>query len=385
MIFSRRKYFGALILLFPVTIIVLFFYICWSRANFVYGDNKNIAGEQINGRIAVAFRNDDISSFSDPQHEYEILKIFRKYEIKPLYSVIPSVSNKPVEKKMRIANYLRNWHNKGWIDIAQHGFTHKKNRYGAGEFRQLPYVEQLERIKKGKEILDTALNMDVKIFCPPWNVADEQTLQALSTCGFTCFSGYVGSTNPLDIKQIDSNCNLFEGPLGSLMQAYKEAKSTEDNALLVVLFHTSYDFNENSLLLLKSILSLLKQDPSVTFVSFGDLQSIEYRQLVENQNNCGDIIYNFWHDYKLRTIKKINKIFGIKLLDTTELRHQIRNSIWKNDYMLVENNLHDTKCDINLYLLLISSGSVFIVIVIISIFRKYDISYFKKRRKLGVK
>jgi len=331
--------------------------------------------------IFIAFRNDDISAKSDPDFEYQVIKVFQKYDIKPLYAVIPQLGGNSLQKGMPIVDYLKIWKEKEWIDIAQHGLTHKRNRYGAGEFRQLPYVEQLDKINEGKNILDTALNMDVKIFCPPWNTADEQTLHALSACGFTCFSGYVGSTNPLDIKQIDSNCNLFEGPLGSLMQAYKEAKSTEDNALLVVLFHTSYDFNKNSLQSLESILSLLKQDPSVTFVSFSELQSIEYGQLIDNQNKCSDIIYDFWHDIKTRATRKFSKITGIDLLDSAELRRQIRNSIWKNDYMLVENNLHDAECDINLNLLLISSGSVFVMIVIITISRKYNILHFNKKEQ----
>jgi hypothetical protein len=41
-------------------------------------------------RIVIAFRNDDLSAKSDPEFERQILQIFNKYGIKPLYAVIPA-------------------------------------------------------------------------------------------------------------------------------------------------------------------------------------------------------------------------------------------------------------------------------------------------------
>ena len=383
MTINIKKYFASLKLLICIIILVLFF--C-PYINFVYGNNEVVSSEQTNSRIFIAFRNDDISSRSDLKHEYQILKIFQKYKIKPLYAVIPISGNKPIKKEMEIANYLREWHSKGWIDIAQHGYTHKKNKYSLGEFRQLSYVEQLDKIKNGKNILDIALNMDVKIFCPPWNAADDQTLQALSTCRFNIFSGAVGRTKPQNIREIDCNCNLFEGSLISLINAYKEAKLTNDHVLLIALYHTRADFNENRFQEIESLLSLLERDSSVKFVSFGDLQGAEYKELIENQNKLSNIIYDFRHDFKVRVIRKISKVSGIKLIDTDELQHQIRNSIWKNNHILIERFMNDVERDINLYLVLISSGAAIVLFVIIAGFRKYNILRFnKKTTKLNVK
>lgn len=332
--------------------------------------------------IIIAFRNDDISAVTDQNSECEIIEIFDEFGIKPLYAVIPKIEGKTLTKGMGIVDSLNKWEERGLIEIAQHGFIHEKNKFSSGEFGKLTYKEQLIKIKEGKKIIDRVLEMNVSCFCPPWNVTDKKTLAALSACGFTCVSGYVGSTSPSDLFQIDTNCNLFDGPLGNVMEAYKYAiNSKQDNILLVVLFHSSYDFDQFNLQALKNILKTLRQEPGVKFVSFSDLQSPEYSQIVDTQNRLNDLIYEFWKNYKVRIVKKVDKIFGIQFFDFDEIRNQIRISVWENDLISLQNLLSDASKDINLYLLVIFSVSIFIIILFVYIGCKYKIfSIFKKKK-----
>ena len=77
--------------------------------------------------VHIAFRNDDLSAISNPVFEYDVLQVFRKYEIKPLFAVIPEPGGKnKLTSEMEIADSLRSWYNRGWIDLAIHGYTHEK-------------------------------------------------------------------------------------------------------------------------------------------------------------------------------------------------------------------------------------------------------------------
>ncbi len=79
------------------------------------------------------------------------------------------------------------------IEFALHGFTHLKSNVGAGEFDGLPVEAQYSMIRRGKSILDSTLGTNVRIFAPPWNQADEHTVEACSMAGIDKMSGYLGT------------------------------------------------------------------------------------------------------------------------------------------------------------------------------------------------
>ena len=82
-------------------------------------------------------RNDDLCALSDPSKERAILRIFEKYHIPQVVSVIPNVTEDPhdahldrfhpLEENTEILSLLREYQEKGLIEIAQHGFTHQTN------------------------------------------------------------------------------------------------------------------------------------------------------------------------------------------------------------------------------------------------------------------
>lgn len=230
-------------------------------ANFVYAE------------IAIFFRNDDISVKSDPEFESRVLEVFRKYNITPLYAVIPTLSGQKITRDLPITDALRYWHDNGWIEIGMHGFDHEY------KFATLPFKEQNFRISSGKAILSNALDRDINWFAPPWNSANQDTFQALQKNGIHYFSGYLGAPPRGGLTYLHCNSNLFDGPLGDLKSNVLMNAESDRDVLLVALFHTSYDFDSaDTFTELNLLLQFLhKQEnvvmPSVSeYVSNGDNQ-----------------------------------------------------------------------------------------------------------------
>jgi Uncharacterized protein conserved in bacteria (DUF2334) len=131
---------------------------------------------------------------------------------------------------MTIVHSLRSWHERGWIDIAMHGYTHEK------KFKGLDFREQDERILLGKTVLGKLFDVQFIFFAPPWNAVDKNTFRALIDNGIKEFTGYLGEKPSKYIIYINSNCNLFEGVLGSFKNKLEIAKTSENDVLLVPLF-----------------------------------------------------------------------------------------------------------------------------------------------------
>jgi len=145
--------------------------------------------------IKYIIRLDDITSWMNWDNFSKMKKIFNKYWIKPIIWVVPNNRDDYLkrfdwvsEDKFweKIKELYKNW----WV-IAQHGYEHinitsdswllKINN--RSEFSWLPYEKQLERIKKGKEILENKVWnwYKVKMFMPPDHSFDKNTLKALKT------------------------------------------------------------------------------------------------------------------------------------------------------------------------------------------------------------
>jgi peptidoglycan/xylan/chitin deacetylase (PgdA/CDA1 family) len=230
----------------------------------------------------VLFRNDDISAKSDPLFEYQVLEVFRKYKIKPLFAVIPVGYGKNLNTNVPIIEALKLWYRNGWIDIAMHGYTHEF------QFSKLDYDEQYDRIKAGKTVLQDALDMPIKIFCPPWNAANRQTLLALRANNINIFCGYLGEVPVEGVAYLNCNCNLIEGPLGILKEKIDSIGGTDNDILLVALYHTNYDFKNYGLGQLDSLLYDITTHKGVVVKSFSEFLGDQgYRDLLKLVNEAG--------------------------------------------------------------------------------------------------
>lgn len=144
--------------------------------------------------MKIAFRLDDITPNMDMQKFHKAYEIFAKADIKPLIGVVPDCRDELLhydEKKSDFWNLIRELQKEGWI-VAQHGYKHVYETKDSGilginpfsEFAGLAYEKQLDKIRKGKLILEEN-DVISEIFMAPGHTYDENTIRALKQCGFS--------------------------------------------------------------------------------------------------------------------------------------------------------------------------------------------------------
>jgi hypothetical protein len=188
-------------------------------------------------QIRVVFRCDDASATSDAGMEARLIEAFRDHHMCCLWSVIPFPL--PTGKAELFGDAAR----AGVLEIALHGYAHKMN--GISEFAGLSYEDQLQKIQKGKESLETGLRLSipVSVFVPPWNSYDDNTLRALEATHFHCLSASVlgGANSSTALAFLPCTC-----PIAAIRDAVIAARAALDpNPVIVALFHAS-DFREIS-------------------------------------------------------------------------------------------------------------------------------------------
>jgi len=284
-------------------------------------------------KIDLLFRNDDLSDKTDLRKESKILHTLNYYGIKPIYSVIPALNNRVLTKKDAVIDSLRLWNMEGKIYLALHGYTHIKNKFNAGEFKGKPYSEQYEDIRKGKAILDSLLNSDIKMFCPPWDQGDKNTVLACNKAGLTIYSGYLYASSVKNEIFFGATNNLFDGPLSSLKNALKCASEKKDGMILLSLFHSSYDYEENGNNNLDSILSYVKTIPNIRYSSPDSVVSNSNNILNKINNVYGlNIVKGEMLAEKSTIMKMIARLFRIKVAEKMDKDlTTYQTAVWGND------------------------------------------------------
>lgn len=203
-------------------------------------------------QIIVVFRFDDYSSRSSTDMEVKLIDAFQKHKISCTFGVIPYVhvgdghdaSPQDVFPLTPMkANILNNAITAGIVEVALHGYSHQTNRERGGytEFDGLAYDSQLERIAKGKNLLEEMLDTRVTTFIPPWNSYDLDTLRAIEKLNFRCISAgtFGNSQESSPLKFLPATCGLLK-----LRDAVASARRiSEVQPIIVVLFH-EFDFLE---------------------------------------------------------------------------------------------------------------------------------------------
>ena len=144
--------------------------------------------------MKIAFRLDDITPDMDINKFQRVYEIFAKADIKPLIGVVPDCRDELLhyeENKVEFWDLVRKLQGEGWI-VAQHGYQHVYETKESGilginpfsEFAGLSYEAQLDKLKKGRDILkENGILSD--IFMAPGHTYDEKTIEALKECGFS--------------------------------------------------------------------------------------------------------------------------------------------------------------------------------------------------------
>lgn len=141
-----------------------------------------------------AFRLDDITPDLNWDNFFKIKEIFDKYQVKPLLGVVPDNKDPHLqvgEVREDFWELMRKLQAEGWC-MSQHGYQHVYETKDSGllglnpfsEFAGLPYEQQYEKIKKGREILKKH-GILTDIFMAPGHTYDKNTLTALSEAGFS--------------------------------------------------------------------------------------------------------------------------------------------------------------------------------------------------------
>lgn len=145
----------------------------------------------------ILLRIDDICPTMD-FHQFQIaMELMDKYNVKPLLGVVPDCQDTDLQIEPAHSDFwefVKGLQDKGYT-IAMHGYIHVFDNHARGivvkrwdsEFAGHPYEVQLEKIRKGKEILESH-GIHTDIFFAPGHSYDENTLKALAVCGFKYMS-----------------------------------------------------------------------------------------------------------------------------------------------------------------------------------------------------
>ena len=147
------------------------------------------------------FRIDDVVPWMNWDNFEKIEKIFDKYWVKPIIWVVPNNQDLKIwnnEYNHEFWDKIKSLHGKWWT-IAQHWYHHKYLNKNWGilkinkkwEFAWLPYKEQFEMIKNGKDILEKNLWFEVKRRMAPAHSFDETTCKVLKDLGFEYVTDWI--------------------------------------------------------------------------------------------------------------------------------------------------------------------------------------------------
>ena len=201
-----------------------------------------LSGQSEENKIRIVFRFDD---YMMTQHVIfdSILDIFKKNNIPLTLGVVPYDKQEMIFNKLTQdqLNDLKNRIKKNEIEIALHGFSHTDNKLTGrsllkkeilSEFLNLDYNEQLKKIKKGKEALDSIFNINTKVFIPPYNSYDNNTIKALVKLGFEVISASMdGDSGPDIISYIPYTISDLTELPGLLRM------DTDDDYSIIVVIH----------------------------------------------------------------------------------------------------------------------------------------------------
>lgn len=203
-------------------------------------------------KIKVILRYDDFTATSDCVLERQLFDLLRKHELSCLVGIVPFEDTKDAFGPDILplgcdkANMLREAIADGVVEPALHGYTHqgspRADGKGPTEFQGVRGELQRQMLGDGKKLLEQVTGKALKVFIPPYNSYDKETVSAMHHVGLSILSGAMFDHAPLmtGVSFVPHTCSLPQ-----LRQAVKGARSSErDDVLVVALFHP-FDFVES--------------------------------------------------------------------------------------------------------------------------------------------
>lgn len=152
------------------------------------------------------YRLDDITPGMDWDKFWKYINLFKKHGVKPLLGLVPDNKDPDLiigEEKIDFWEVMISLQDQRLVEFAQHGYQHVyvtaktgilSSDYGylaQSEFVGLPYEEQYNKIKSGKEILE-GKGIFTDVWMAPSHSFDELTLQVISDLGFRYITDGLG-------------------------------------------------------------------------------------------------------------------------------------------------------------------------------------------------
>ena len=283
---TGRKYFKKFLLL-SLSVIVLTTFV----SNNI-GDLCAMSSDKMwltkHGETKIVFRYDDFQLIPSWLSD-SLLNIFQKNNVPLCIGIIPfdrsgSFIN---ELKSEQINDLRSRIQKNEIEVALHGFNHLNNLKASflskatySEFATVNFEKQYEKLAKGKNTLDTLLKTNTRVFVPPFNTYDNNTIRGLEDLGFEIISGTMQGTSNSDlIKYIPVTYEDFS-ELPEIIKKYKN-----DDVTIILYFHpytfkggsSEYSNNLSELISIDQLDTLLNwtKKQNVSFYTFSELAKTE--------------------------------------------------------------------------------------------------------------
>ncbi len=304
-------------------------------------------------KVVVVFRNDDLTVYSEPAHEDSVLSVFWKHGVKQTFGFIPDpnlyVSGDADTFAISgvMVDMLKLWNAEGKIDLAIHGYSHLRSEGSDGEFDKLPYDVQLSMIQRAKAMSDSILGTKVRIFAPPFNQADSNTIKACGAAGVNVFSGYLGGKPVMGVDQVNTNAALFTRgtPIPELRSqglpgfedVLRFAREGSGTALVVAFYHSRVDFEDPDIYAyLDSLLTDLSVDPDVEFASLGEVVE-RYGDLLPWYNLAGwniseALVAESRSRPYMKLVRSVRELLGGSLL-VDELYDRAVRSFWSGEYV----------------------------------------------------
>lgn len=314
------------------------------------------AGEQsLGNKIYVIIRNDDQCAFSNIDKERRVLEIFAEHNIPQVFAVVPFAAEDwhdayldkyhPLEESPGMIALLKEYLDKGLIEVALHGFSHQTNIHhpnsvkkiyenefypginrhwlarkpkrkatlsnpsGYNEFKGLPYEIQKEKVMKGKVYLERLFNIRIQTFIPPFNGIDKALLNIVKENGFDIVLAQTAFYGVKDLNII--NYPLYpQKDVSMFIKVIEEAKSLNQPVLLQILYH-AWMFSENQIDELKEVIATLANYDNVTFITPKQVAQIPEIREILNQKISAEL----WTKRANRLLKKKVILQALYILD----------------------------------------------------------------------
>ena len=252
-----------------------------------------------------------------------LVELFVKHQIPLSVGIIPFEGNSNQIRHHGLSQRTLILHNRiqnGSVEMMMHGFAHLDNNFegkskstvGKSEFAGDSYKSQFQRLKSGKRFLDSLFEKEVKVFSPPWNTYDKNTLLALKDLGFTTISSdLAGKSYQISFNYLPFSTEDF-GIFNKLNIA--DLNSYSDADVIVVMFH-SYSIGKNEMPDINFLEALLKKIKSEGYLFYTYSSYLEKyragktRLYINSRLKFNPILRKLQHQHSSNIYQNNSKLF----------------------------------------------------------------------------